>query len=110
MSQALDDVAAERERQKTIEGFTEAHDDAHAKGEMAAAAACYAFQSVRRYVAPAPFDWPWEVQSWKPKDRRRNLVLAGALIIAEIERLDRASPPAPAKRLDDGTEEQADGK
>lgn len=26
---------------------------------------------------------------WKPKDRRRNLVKAGALIVAEIERLDR---------------------
>jgi hypothetical protein len=26
---------------------------------------------------------------WKPKDRRRDLVRAAALIIAEIERLDR---------------------
>jgi hypothetical protein len=33
--------------------------------------------------------WPWEDKWWKPKDRRRDLVRAGALIVAEIERLDR---------------------
>lgn len=37
--------------------------------------------------------WPlsW-AKSWlKPKDRRRDLIRAAALIIAEIERLDRAA-------------------
>lgn len=34
--------------------------------------------------------WPWDREWWKPKDRRRNLVRAAALLIAEIERLDRA--------------------
>jgi hypothetical protein len=38
--------------------------------------------------------WPWSVQWWKPKDRRRDLVRAGALIVAEIERLDRAAARA----------------
>ena len=33
--------------------------------------------------------WPWAAEWWKPKDCRRNLVRAGALILAEIERLDR---------------------
>jgi hypothetical protein len=28
---------------------------------------------------------------WKPTNRRRDLVKAGALILAEIERLDRAA-------------------
>ncbi|MFN3321313.1 MAG: hypothetical protein ACK43M_21435, partial [Allorhizobium sp.] len=35
--------------------------------------------------------WPWGIEWWKPTDRRRDLVKAGALIIAEIERLDRAA-------------------
>jgi hypothetical protein len=40
----------------------------------------------------SPVRWPqgW-AGWWKPKLRRENLVRAGALIIAEIERLDRAS-------------------
>ncbi|MBY5804125.1 hypothetical protein [Rhizobium leguminosarum] len=38
--------------------------------------------------------WPWERRFWKPTERRRDLVKAAALIIAEIERLDRASVPA----------------
>lgn len=40
--------------------------------------------------APDPF-WPWQRKWWKPKDPRRDLVRAGALIIAEIERIDRAA-------------------
>jgi hypothetical protein len=35
--------------------------------------------------------WPWSIDWCKPGDRRQNLVKAGALIIAEIERLDRAA-------------------
>ena len=31
----------------------------------------------------------WDSEWWKPKDRRRDLIRAGALIVAEIERLDR---------------------
>jgi len=34
--------------------------------------------------------WPWGKEWWKPSDRRRDLVKAGALIAAEIDRLDRA--------------------
>jgi len=33
--------------------------------------------------------WPWDPKWWKPKDRRRDLVRAAALIIAEIDRHDR---------------------
>jgi len=41
--------------------------------------------------------WPikWMAAWFKPTDPRRDLVKAGALCIAEIERLDRAlTPPA----------------
>jgi hypothetical protein len=36
-------------------------------------------------------NWPWAPEAWKPGERRRMLVKAGALILAEIERLDRAA-------------------
>lgn len=83
---ALSDIAAERQRQIDAEGWTPAHDDAHDYGELARAAACYAVGLKN--------DWPWSDSWWKPKDRRTDLVRAGALIVAEIERLDRADGEA----------------
>ncbi|WP_206523214.1 MULTISPECIES: hypothetical protein [unclassified Mesorhizobium] len=92
VSSAIADIASERQRQISAEGWTPEHDDAHSAGELAAAAACYAasakghgFISLDR----APSRWPWSLDWWKPTDRRRDLVKAGALIAAEIERLDR---------------------
>jgi hypothetical protein len=37
-----------------------------------------------------PSCWPTDWR-WNPADPRRNLVKAGALILAEIERIDRAA-------------------
>ena len=108
-SRGSTDVLAERRRQITAEGWTPERDDTHAAGELAAAAACYATNAsvASRFVAngsvpasridaavgrcEAPPGWPWSSRWWKPKDRRRDLVRAAALIIAEIERLDRAA-------------------
>lgn len=42
---------------------------------------------------PPPVDWPWATRWWKPKDRVRNLERAGALIIAELERIERNALP-----------------
>jgi len=85
--QALVDIAYERGRQEAVEGWTPEHDDRHTRGQMATAAACYLIAgplgSERELL------WPWSEEWWKPKDRRRDLVRAGALILAEIERLDR---------------------
>lgn len=81
---AARDVLAERRRQVSAEGWTPEHDDQHKTGELAKAATCYA--SV--YPLAASY-WPWDLKWWKPSDRRRNLVKAAALILAEIERLDR---------------------
>ncbi|MEM7069834.1 MAG: hypothetical protein AAF478_13230 [Pseudomonadota bacterium] len=96
MSPALEDIAAERQRQLEKEGWTLEHDDTHINGEMATAAACYALAvvdeqdgGILRLPDKTPYVWPWDDKWWKPCDRRRNLVKAGALIIAEIERLDR---------------------
>lgn len=90
-SSALADVAAERRRQIEAEGWTPEHDDEHSNGEMALAAACYARHAIcPPQLSDVPATWPWGASWWKPGDPRRMLVKAGALILAEIDRLDRA--------------------
>lgn len=97
---AIDDITNERNRQKLVEGWSEEHDDQHADGSLARAAACYAVHAgnhqdlallvgLPAYRDIRPFGWPWALEWWKPKDPRRDLVRAGALIVAEIERMDR---------------------
>lgn len=87
---AILDVIAERQRQQSVEGWMPEHDDEHCNGELAMAAVCYINETgtVNRNGGK-PWGWPWDASWWKPKTRRRNLVKAGALILAEIERLDR---------------------
>jgi len=100
-SRAALDVLAERRRQQEVEGWTADHDDRHVRGELGAMAACYAVPSRLRDMAAATF-WPATIcRSWfKPAGafdddcaRRRDLVRAAALLIAEIERLDRRYEP-----------------
>lgn len=93
---ALEDIATERQRQIEVEGWSPEHDDAHNGGELAKAAGCYAWIAAQSDGMRAIFDtppptWPpeWASNWWKPTTRRRDLIKAGALIIAEIERLDR---------------------
>lgn len=90
------DVVKERIRQIMVEGWEAAHDDQHHKGELAKAAGAYAYAAARSDgqrefdgEVPPP-SWPWAKHWWKPSTRRRDLVKAAALILAEIERLDRA--------------------
>lgn len=94
-------VLLERQRQIESEGWTAEHDDQHHDmGDLASAGAAYALAgadlldpySDDRYGKDNPPDvWPagWGKHWWKPADPRRNLVKAAALILAEIERLDR---------------------
>lgn len=96
---ALDEIAAERRRQVEVEGWTPDHDDEHWNGELSNAAACYAQRapygvegSTEQDRLPGPPEgWPWEGRWWKTADPRRMLIKAAALIVAEIERLDRAA-------------------
>ncbi|MEG1226491.1 MAG: DUF550 domain-containing protein [Hafnia sp.] len=90
---AANDIIAERQRQISEEGWTPEHDDEHDKGELAMAAVCYINETgtVNRNGGK-PWGWPWDASWWKPDTRRRNLVKSGALILAEIERIDRIAP------------------
>ena len=92
MTKALDDVIAERKRQIEVEGWTPEHDDAHGLGQIAVAAGCYAmFSNSHSNAGRPPMFWPWSRNWWKPKGYRRDLVRAAAMLIAEIERVDRAA-------------------
>lgn len=101
VSQAAQDVIAERQRQIAKEGWTPEHDDEHSDGELALVAALYAapvqlYDKFEYDNGGMTFSDPWP-ETWddgwdrrEDFDSRRKLVIAGALIIAEIERLDRA--------------------
>ena len=102
MTRAALDVLAERARQISVEGWTPEHDDLHEEGQLAGAAAGYARHvNARGWVfagspddyksEPPPIHWPWADEWWKPSSPRRDLIKAGALILAEIERIDRAT-------------------
>lgn len=87
--QAWLDVQAERRRQITAEGWTPDHDDLYCAAELPRAAAAYILSGAND---EAPAIWPFSAKWWKPRDARANYMRAGALILAEIERLDRAAP------------------
>lgn len=87
LTPAAADVLAERHRQIAVKGWTPEHDDTYIDFELAAAAI--------GYIEPMEAEnyWPadWHDDSFKPSDYRRNLVKATALLLAELERLDRQS-------------------
>lgn len=107
ISKASSDVLDERRRQVEVEGFASESDDKYVKGELAAAAACYVLQFCRRLPMGMLVDvtnkiWPFGTEWLKSDLSRRDLVKAAALIIAEIERLDRVAPAPKYVNLVDG--------
>lgn len=113
-------IAAERERQVSEENWSARHDDSHTDHELALAAACYAAPD-SIYIGDASERavtikdaWPWEraadkrnrdVRAWFPgplatallqrsevrEARIRELAKAGALVAAELDRLQRTN-------------------
>lgn len=90
-------ITEERERQIAVEKWTPEHDDdVHASGDILSAGIAYATAAQHQMMHKNPdldhvreMYWPWNKRWWKPTDRVRNLVKAGALIAAEIDRLNR---------------------
>jgi len=92
----IDLITAERKRQVRELGWTSDHDDEHQREELAWAATHYAAPEglIRSVGGGFSRVWPdtWS-KSWDKKGegtRIRDLVKAGALIAAEIDRLLRA--------------------
>ena len=113
---AVEEIAAERERQVGQEGWTHEHDDQHDDESLALVAALYAtplpLYDVQQHSNGVRWKdpWPWhhfetyhrygdgdpvfkviDGDKRAKHSKRQRLVIAGALIIAEIERLDRAA-------------------
>jgi hypothetical protein len=100
MKTGIELIAEERQRQIEVEGFTSQHDDKHSNGELANAAAVYAIDPMGGDASNMVQTlWPWD-KSWlkiscnentedNPVGRIRDLQKAGALIAAEIDRLQR---------------------
>lgn len=99
----FNDVFAERKRQIDKEHYSHEHDDEYDQNELIRAASSYLSHVIGRgwvfkETCPetyqdeeAPDLWPWDLDFWKPKNPRRDLVRAAALIIAEIEKIDRST-------------------
>jgi len=86
-------VYLERERQINEEGFAPDRDQEYKEYQLVAAAMCYLTAAPAREqsgidTSTPPPQWPWAPDWWKPSphDPIRELVKAGALIVAEIDR------------------------
>lgn len=95
LTKAAEDVLNERQRQLEREHWNTEHDDLHTKQELADAAATYAvygdFHGAPNHFAEKMWPAGWDRTFLKPSDHRRNCVKAAALLLAEIERIDRAA-------------------
>lgn len=94
---ALEMVEYERFRQVAIEGYNKEHDSSHQVDELAIAAACYALsprhlsKDAHEFLRDAGFrgvPWPWgeEYDKRGKHDKKRSLTIAGALILAALEK------------------------
>jgi hypothetical protein len=88
-------IEIERKRQIEGEGHDPTHDDSYKDEQLACAAAAYAIPLKDRR-AWGMFFWPWRRYYFKPcidpydvEGRIHELAKAGALIAAEIDRLQR---------------------
>ncbi len=106
-------IATERLRQIATEGWTADNDDGHTRGQLAWAASCYAApdtiyrlregrDNTYEFSEPWPQEWYANVNRGEPGylpwrrpecSRITELVKAGALIAAEIDRLQRLEAP-----------------
>lgn len=92
MKTGIELIAEERQRQIEKEGWTKEHDAEHNKSQLSILAMLYVCPPKYRPML-SPSSWfktmGWDFKWWKPTERIRELQKAGALIAAEIDRLQR---------------------
>ena len=88
MKTGIELIAEERTRQIETLGWSLERDDEYTGGELRRAGDACAIHGHTKN-SPMPKMWPWGADWWKPSDKARNLVKAGALLRAEIDRLER---------------------
>ena len=86
----IHDVIAERQRQAVAKGFSAMHDKKYHNGEQARAGAAYAGYATRP-LHSVPCAWLQDYAAFKHYGKRRSLIAAEALSLAETERIDRAT-------------------
>ena len=94
-------IVKERQRQIEEEGWTAEHDDDFVASELLRASVCYCLDVLVKIGAQDSIHaeiaelvdrfWPWSDEWWKPTfdNSIRQLTKAGALIAAEIDRIQR---------------------
>ena len=80
-------IAMERQRQISEKGWSSEHDDTHNEGELAIEAALWALEQTPKKSWRDGMCGPESKRKSKP--RIKQLSIAGALIAAEIDRLQR---------------------
>jgi len=98
-------ILKERRRQIDVEGWTAEHDYEHEDTALMRAAVCYLLYEIAAQdtedndilVNLVDFLrgvlWPWCDEWWKPEHVDRNLVRAGALVAAAIDKIQREEVP-----------------
>ena len=111
MKKGIELIAEERQRQIDVEGYNEQHDSQHDFRELVQAARTYIDAailttkskemgnsdeaSISWHKDNEPFEWkylklgwPWKEESFKSTTSLQDLIKAGALIAAAIDRLE----------------------
>jgi hypothetical protein len=84
------EITMERKRQVEKLSYLPEDDDNQSRGELAQAACYMAFPGDPSGLGLFPRDWSLETHSYRRgKTTRERLVVAAALLVAEIERIDR---------------------
>ena len=89
MNPILLEVQAERDRQ-IAKGYDAAHDDEATEGQLAEVAGMVMLSqhSVHGALSQSRAAADYILNEWG-EDRRKQLLIAAALLVAEVERLDR---------------------
>lgn len=91
-------IKAERQRHADEEGWTLEHDDQWIHGELVRAAVTYLVWYLGNIIKQWTVNvvcfgelWPWDLKWWKTSNDEpiENLVKAGSMIAAEIDRMIR---------------------
>lgn len=88
MNSIIAEIIAERNHQINDKGYTFKNDDAYINNELIDASIAYILNATGNATL-ATDCWPWNLEYFKPSEKRRDIIKAIALLIAEVERIDR---------------------
>jgi len=93
MKTGIELIAAERQRQLSVHGFDGERDAQYTHNQLVSAAVHYALPGTAHGGRFWPSTWAARWNQKGADDRIAQLAKAGALLAAEIDRLQRATPP-----------------